>query len=973
MSGFRLPSGGHIDRGCEIRFTYNGCSMSGFRGDTLASALLANGVGTIARSFKYHRPRGIYAAGVEDPNAMFAITSKYGHDPAIRAGQVELANGLIVESVSGWPSPTFDAIAPFAQALGRFMTAGFYYKTFKWPNWSWYEEGIRSTTGFGKPNQTPDSRARIHRHDTCDVLIIGGGPAGLAAAAALAHSDLDVVLVDQEVKPGGSLRWEASEVDGLAGQQWAQNTAAAVQAGGGRYLPSTCVTGAYEGNFFTLLETQLDDHGVSGERLWKLLARHVVLATGAVDRPLVLQNNDRPGIMLSAAVRRFIGEYGVAPGKRLAIAASDDSAYLTALAAVQAGLESPLLIDARSAPPEGLCEQVEAVGVIVLKGAQVADVRGRQRVRGVSIIDSNGVLRREDCDALALAGGVTPLVHLAAHRGVKPHYDDAIGAFVCPELPQGWYGAGAVTGTRDLCAALLAGTVAADAICGRKTEAPNAQTPLQITGGEPVWQARTGKPTKMFVDLQNDVKASDVALAVRENYTSVEHLKRYTTLGMGTDQGRTSNINGLALLAGQTGRRIKDVGTTTFRPPYTATRMGAIAHYRQGDSYTPRRRLPAHEVNVSHAAQFEDFGWERPDWYAANGPDREIAVAAEMYAVREAVGVFDASPLGKIEIAGPDARAFINKFYVSNLEGLKPGRIRYSVMLHDDGIIFDDGVVACIDDTLFLVGPTSGNAETVAAWFERWRQTEWPEMRVSIAPVTSNWAVVALAGPRARELLARLKPDIDISTDSFPHMHFREARFCGAPAWIARVSFTGELQYEISVPARFGDAFLQRAIDLGAELQGRPVGMEAWLRLRLEKGYVHLGADTNGRTTPLDIGMVGIAARKADDFIGKRALSLPYNRAEDREELVGLKPLYGEIEIGGRILQPGAEKPPCETIGYVSSAATTRHCGNIGMALIEAGSQRMGETVRIFSEGRIAKAEICSPVFFDPENKRLNA
>ena len=973
MSGFRLRSGGHIDRNCEIGFTYNGRSMSGLRGDTLASALLANGVGTIARSFKYHRPRGIYAAGVEDPNAMFAITSKYGHDPAIRAGQVELANGLIVESVSGWPSPTFDAFAPFAQALGRFMTAGFYYKTFKWPNWSWYEEGIRSTTGFGKPNQTPDSRTRIHRHDTCDVLIIGCGPAGLAAAAVLANSDLDVMLVDQESNPGGALRWEATEINGQAGQKWAEDTVAAVQAGGGRYLPSTCVTGAYEGNFFTLLETQLAEHGVSGERLWKLQARHVVFATGAVDRPLVLQNNDRPGVMLSAAVRRFIGEYGVAPGKRLAIAASDDSAYLTAFAAVQAGLESTLLIDARSAPPEGLCEQVEAVGVTVLKGAQVADVRGRQRVHGVSIIDSNGAIRHEDCDALALAGGVTPLVHLAAHRGVKPRYDDAIGAFVSPELPQEWYGAGAVTGTRDLCAALVAGSVAADAICGRKTEAPKAQTPLQIAGGEPVWQARTGKPAKMFVDLQNDVKASDVTQAVQENYTSVEHLKRYTTLGMGTDQGRTSNINGLALLAGQTGRLLKDVGTTTFRPPYTATRMGAIAHYRQGDTYAPRRLMPTHEVNVSHDARFEDLGWERPDWYAINGPDREAAIDAEVHAVREAVGVFDASPLGKIEIAGPDARAFINKFYVSNLDGLKLGRIRYSVMLHDDGTIFDDGVVACIDDSLFLAGTTSGNAETVATWFERWRQTEWPAMRVSIAPVTSNWAVVALAGPEARKLLARLKPDIDISTEAFPHMHFREARLGVVPARIARVSFTGELQYEVSVPARFGADLLRRSIDLGAELQGRPVGMEAWLRLRLEKGYLHLGSDTSGRTTPLDIGMGGIAARKPDDFLGKRALSLPYNRAEDREELVGLKPLEGDIEIGGRILTPGAETPPCETIGNVTSAATTRHCGNIGMALIEAGSRRMGETVRIFSGGRIARAEICSPVFYDPENKRLLA
>lgn len=973
MSGFRLSSGGHVDRSREITFTYNGKTMTGLRGDTLASALVANGVGAIARSFKYHRPRGIYAAGLEDPNSMLAVTSTHGHDPAIRAGQVVLSEGLLVQSVTGWPSPTFDVVAPFSQVLSNFLTAGFYYKTLKWPNWSWYEEGVRKMAGYGAPRPEQDSRLRAHRNDACDVLIIGAGPAGLAAAMALTGTDLNIVLVDQEPEVGGSLRWESTTIQGKAGHEWAKDTVATFQAAGGRYLCSTCVTGAYEGDYFTLLQSFHDEEGVSGEQLWKLHARHVVMATGAVDRPLVLQNNDRPGVMLSAAVRRYISEYGVSPGKRVVIAACDDSAYLTAMALAEAGLESPLLVDSRLTPPTALCSQAEKAGVEVLKGSQVTNVLGRQRVQGISISDANGATRQEKCDVLALAGGVTPLVHLAAHRGMKPRYDQTVAAFVCPDLPDRWHIAGAVSGSRDLHTALVAGTKAANDISGLTTDAPAADTLLQVVGGEPVWQAKSGMPAKMFVDLQNDVKASDVALAARENYVSVEHLKRYTTLGMGTDQGRTSNVNGLAILAAQTGRQMNEVGTTTFRPPYTATRMGAIAHYRQGDGNSPRRRLPAHKVNVAYQAQFEDFGWARADWYASNGPDRETAITEEMRTVRESVGVYDASPLGKIEIAGPDAREFVNKFYVSNLKGLKPGRIRYSVMLHDDGIIFDDGVIACIDDNLFLAGPTSGNAEVVAGWFERWRQTEWPDMRVSVSPITSNWAVIAIAGPQARELLLRLEPDFDISTEAFPHMHFREAQLSGVPARISRVSFTGELQYEVAVPARYGADLLQRALTLGADLGAQPIGMEAWLRLRLEKGYLHLGADTNGRTTPLDIGMGGVVAKKTYDYIGKRALSLPFNQADNREELVGLKPLQGEIEIGGRILAPGADAPPCETIGYVSSAATTQHCGNIGMALIEAGSKRQGDTVSIFSNGRIAKAEICSPVFIDPENKRLLA
>lgn len=452
----------------------------------------------------------------------------------------------------------------------------------------------------------------------------------------------------------------------------------------------------------------------------------------------------------------------------------------------------------------------------------------------------------------------------------------------------------------------------------------------------------------------------------------MEHVKRYTTLGMGTDQGRTSGANGLAVLAAVTGREPGSVGTTTFRPPYAAVRIGAVAHHRQGDLYRPRRRMPAHGAHAAAGAVFDDFGWERPDWYRSNGAVREAAVVREMAAVREAVGVFDGSPLGKIEVGGPDAATFLDRLYVTNVKSLEPGRIRYSLMLREDGVIFDDGVLACLGHNHYLAGPSSGNADAVAAWFERWHQSEWPELRVAIAPVTARWAVVALAGPQARVLLQRLEPDFDISAQALPHMHLREGTLTGYPVRVARVSFTGELQYEISVPARHGRALFENALARGSDLHARPVGLEAWLRLRLEKGYLHLGSDTNGRTTPDDVGMARTARSKRVDFVGRRSLDLPFNLDPNREQLVGLRALDGPLEVGGRILAGGCERPPCATEGYVTSACHSPAVGAwIGLALLQRGRERMDEDVRIWTSGRVLRASVCPPVFLDPENRRL--
>ncbi len=973
MSARRLENGGLIDRRKELRFTFNGKPMTGYDGDTVASALMANGVGIVARSFKYHRPRGFFGAGREDPSAMLAVRDKHGFDAAVRAADIHLTEGMDVRTSTGFPSAAFDIgalIGPFA----RFIKAGFYYKTFKWPDWRWFEPVIKHTTGFGRIDPAALPRPAERVHFSCDVLVIGAGAAGLAAADALTGSGRDVVVVDENRMSGGALSWGGTRIDGEDAAAWARVRADRITSADNiRVLTDTVVTGAYEGNFFTLLQSVYDGGGVRLLRHIKLRAAHVILATGAVERPLVFPGNDLPGVMLASAVQRYIGAFGVAPASRLAVFVNNDTGYRAAVAAHRAGIDIAAVIDVRAAPPQTVLETMAEIGVPVITESEVVGVIGKKRVRAVEVRSlAGGHVTRIDCDGLAVSGGETPLVHLAAHRGVKPVYDPESASFVPGALPDGWVGAGAAMGPATLETAVASGRSAAHAIIsGEKPPPARRANPFNI---QPHWRALTGDPARMFVDLQHDVTVADVELAAREGYVSVEHLKRYTTLGMGTDQGRTSNINGLAILAGVTGREIADVGTTTFRPPYTAVPMIAVAGNRVKTFYRAARHLPAHEAHEKSGAVFEDAGWLRPDWYRANGAHREAAVAAEMAAVRGAVGLFDGSPLGKIEVAGPDARAFLDRFYVSNIMTLKPGRIRYSVMLHEDGVIFDDGVVTCIDDNLFAVGSSSRNADAVAAWLERWRQTEWPGMRVAVAPVTSNWASVAIAGPNAGDVLAALDPGFNISADAFPHMAYREGRIAGVDARVSRVSFTGELQYEINVPARHGTALLTRLIDLTQPMGGRLVGLEAWLRLRLEKGYLHVGADTNGRTTPLDIGMAGVVAKKPGDFIGKRSLSLAYAQSDNREELVGLTAKTRELRVGGRILADDQATPPCRTQGYVTSAcySPSLQC-YVGLALIENGTKRMGETVRIFDAGQVLTAEICRPGPFDPDNERLMA
>lgn len=975
-AGYRLPQGGRIDRTRRLAFSFNGRGMIGHPGDTLASALLANGVDLIGRSFKYRRPRGLFGAGYEDPGSMLAVRDGHGYDPAIRAGQVMLVEGMEAHSVSGSPSPAFD-LGALAQLASGVLAAGFYYKTFKWPNWRYFEPLIRRATGFGAPRALSEHRFSQHHHAVCDVLVIGAGPAGLAAARALRNTGLRIVVADAHHALGGSLLWECARIDGMAARDYCAHVLADLDAAGVTLLPSTLVAAAYESNIFTLVQSLHDSHGRRGERLWRLQAAHVVLAAGMIDRPLLFDGNDRPGIMLSAAVRRLIGEFAVAPARRLAVYTNNDSGYLTAIDAQRAGVQMAAIIDTRDVSQALHASTARQLGIECLFDSQIEATSGYRRLNGIRVRSGEARTRRIACDGLAVSGGWTPIIHLAAHRGAKPEYDDVRSMHVCRELPAGWHAVGGVNGALEMNQVFADAATAATKIaatCGVSTDAsPKEIASASFGAVTPQWLPRHGSRRRMWVDLQNDVKVSDIELAVSENYVSVEHLKRYTTLGMGTDQGRTSNVNGLGVLAAITGREPDAVGTTTFRPPFAAVRLDTIAAARRGDLFRPRRYLPADALHRKLGAVMDDFGWQRPDWYRIAGATREAAVQAEMHAVRTAVGVFDSSSLGKIEIAGADAATFLARFYVSNMATLKPGRIRYSVMLREDGVVFDDGVVTCLQPGRFLASPTSGNAESVAAWFERWRQTEWPMLRVAVSPVTSNWAAIAIAGPRARELLQRLEPDFDISASAFPHMEFREGTLAGVPARVARISFTGELQYEIGVPARYSTALLEALLAGDGDLVPRPVGMEAWLRLRLEKGYIHIGSDTNGRTTPLDLGMAAIVAKRQDDFIGKRSLSLSFATSDEREHLVGLVALDGTLQVGGRILADGYTAAPCPTQGYVTSTCVSPSLSrSIGLALVERGQRREGEVLRIHCAGQLVRARICNPTFYDPENRRLH-
>jgi len=985
----RLARGGMIDRSQPLAFSFDGRRFSGYAGDTLASALLAAGVRTVARSIKYHRPRGVFSAGAEEPNAQVALGDNARAEPNVKATEVELYQGLVARSLNCWPSVRFD-LAAVANTMGRLLPAGFYYKTFMWPHFRWYEWAIRRAAGLGRAPQTIDADVYLKHYAHCDVLVVGGGPAGLSAASEAARAGARVILADAGSVFGGSLLWERQTIDNVPALTWVERTLAQLRrVPEVTLLARTTMVGYYDHNYLTALERLSDHlpgtlaHARPRQRLWHVRAREVVLASGAIERPLVFANNDRPGVMLAAAVRQYLNRYAVAAGECAVVYTNNDSAYHTAIDLVEAGVRVAAIVDVRVGGAGDIAARAAALGIPVRNGCCVVGVRGHGRVRAVRVHRRNsGSGEWIRCDLLCVSGGWNPAVHLHSQAGGSLRYDEALACFV-PERPvQAQRSAGAARGCFRL------GDVLADGIAAGREAAQRAGygvaegAPAIAVDGEteagiePWWWNGPLAQGKQWIDMHADVTLADIELAARENYRSVEHMKRYTTLGMATDQGKTANVTGLAILAAITGQGIGEVGTTRFRPPYVPVAFGAVAGETRGDQHTPRRLLPAHACHVAAGAVFEELGgWQRPDYYPRPGEDREAAVAREMLTLRGAAGIFDGSSLGKIEVIGPDAEEFLHRLYAMNVRGMAPGRVRYGVLLSEHGVIMDDGVVARLDGEHFLVSTTSASAARVMAWFEEWHQCEWPALRVALFDTTSCWASIAVAGPRARELLVAAGVDAELGAEAFPHMALRAAAICGVTLRVQRVSFTGELQYEMAVPAGHAETLWQRLLDVGTAFDAAAVGVEAWLRLRLEKGYAHVGVDTDGTTLPDDIGFGAAIERKREDFIGRRSLLRPAARRRDREQLVGLRSMAADVvlPIGGHVLGAHELRPPMRSQGRVTSSClspTLRQA--VALGLVCAGRQRLGETVRVYDRGRMYSAQICARTFYDPEGKRLH-
>ena len=982
-AGTRLR-GGLIDRGQTMSFRFDGRRYTGFAGDTLASALLANGVRLMGRSFKYHRPRGPLSAGSEEPNAIVELRSGARTEPNTRATTAELFDGLTAQSQNRWPSLGFDAMA-INDSLSSFFTAGFYYKTFMWPAAFWeklYEPLIRRAAGLGSLGHQPDPDTYDKGFLHCDLLVIGAGPAGLAAALTAGRSGARVILADEDFMPGGRLNAESFALDDQAGATWAARTVAELQTMPNvRVMTRSTVMGAYDHGIYGVVE-RVSDHlpeplpGKPRQILWRVYSRRAILAAGATERPIVFHNNDRPGIMLASALRAYANRWAACPAKRVAIFTNNDDGHRTAADLHAKGVTIAAVIDTRPDCPASPDYEV-------IPGGVVTDTTGRLGLKRITVRRPSGGTREIECGALGVSGGWNPNVHLTCHQRGRPVWDDAIAAFVPGgTLPPGMLPAGAAQGVFGTQGALSSGAEAArQAIVdlGRKPAAPDLpqaeDADVAIT---PFWHVKDAK--RAWVDQQNDVTAKDVTLAHQENFVSVEHMKRYTTLGMATDQGKTSNIAGLAIMAEVAGKAIPEVGTTMFRPPYTPTSMGALVGRSRDQEFRPVRKTPSHDMGrrtghdlcrggpVAARAMVPETG---RDALARNRRPRGAADA-------NSVGVCDVTTLGKIDVQGTDAAEFLNRIYCNGFGKLPVGKTRYGLMLREDGIAMDDGTAARLAEDHFVVTTTTANAVPVYRHMEFVRQCLFPDMDVQLISTTEAWAQFAVAGPNSRKLLQKIvDPEFDISNEGFPFMACGEVTVCGGlRARLFRISFSGELAFEVAVPTRYGDALMRRMMAAGEEFGVVPYGTEALGVMRIEKGHA-AGNELNGRTTALNLGLGRMVSTKKDS-IGATLSRREGLTEDDAFKLVGLKPVDTAKTVpgGAHLITRGDPVDAAHDHGYVSSACYSPNLGcHIGLGFLKSGDARMGEILRLVSPltGEDHEVEVVSAHFVDPEGERLRA
>lgn len=973
-------SGGFVDRARTLRFTWNGKQLEGHPGDTLASALIANGVRLVGRSFKYHRPRGIFSAGSEEPNALVQLRRGAAQEPNTRATTVELFDGLHATSQNHRGSLEHDLMA-VNDLLSPFLTAGFYYKTFMWPKSFWekvYEPAIRASAGLGRLSGEPDPDVYDHGFLHCDLLIIGAGPAGLAAALAAGRAGLRVILADEDFRLGGRLNSETYTVDDMFGADWAARTVAELGSMENvRVMPRTTVYGAFDHGIYGALERKTDHLPSSDGRprqvLWRVYSRRALLTAGATERSIAFGNNDRPGVMLAGAVRTYVNRFGATPGRRVAVFTNNDDGWRTARDLAARGVEIAAVIDSRGSGPQ------QTDGLRVERGRRIIDTAGRKGLKSITL--DNGA--RIDADCLAVAGGWSPNVHLTCHMRGRPVWRDDIAAFVPGgDLPPGMVVAGAANGTMTLAAALRDGHEAAGKIAADLGRAPGSGSAPRASDEAfaitPLWHVGESRK-RAWIDQQNDVTTKDVRQSHMDGFRAVEHLKRYTTLGMATDQGKTANILGLAVMAEITGRTIPETGTTIFRPPFTPVPIGAFAGRARGKDFRPYRLTPSHKWAAEQGATFVTTGmWLRAQWFARPGEKGwRDSVDREVRMTRSSVGICDVTTLGKIDIQGRDAAEFLNRVYANAFKKLAVGKVRYGLMLREDGFAYDDGTTARLSETHFVMTTTTANAVLVFRNLEFARQCLWPDLDVHLISTTDGWAQFAVAGPNSRALLSKVVDNVDLSNEAFPFMACTECTvFGGTPARLFRISFSGELAYEIAVPARYGDAMIRGLMKAGEEFDVVPYGTEALGVMRIEKGHA-AGNEINGQTTAAMLGMGGMVSKKKDS-IGSKLSERPEMNREDDLRLVGFHPVDRSMQLnaGAHFLNKGDPADMAHDQGWMTSVAYSPELGHsVGLGFLKRGQDRMGEIVRAYDpvRGKDYEVRVVAPQHIDPEGKRQHA